>query len=258
MNLTDTHLHLYSEEFGNEIPQLIANAIEKGVSSFILPNIDLESIEPLKDLVKNYPNNCYGMMGLHPCYVKENYKEVLAKIKTELYKGSYVAVGEIGTDLYWDKTSFNWQAEAFMEQCNWALDLNLPVAIHCRDSVAETIDLVKQVNSAGEKKLKGVFHCYSGNLEQAKEIVEMGFYLGIGGVLTFKNGKIDQFINQLPLSNILLETDGPYLAPVPHRGKRNDPEYIALVAQKLADIYQMPVQKLAEITTNNAKALFKI
>lgn len=258
MNLTDTHLHLYSEEFGNEASALIKNAKEKGVKRFLLPNIDIDSIAPLKQLLSDFPDQCFGMMGLHPCYVKEDYKEVLSKIKEELYAGNYHAVGEIGTDLYWDKSTFNWQAEAFVEQCNWALELDLPIAIHCRESVEETINLVKQVNASGNKKLKGVFHCFSGNLEQALEVVELGFYLGIGGVVTFKNGKIDQFINRIPLEKIVLETDGPYLAPVPHRGKRNDPEFIVLIAQKTADLFQMSLDEFSEKTTQNAMKLFNI
>lgn len=258
MNFTDTHLHLYSEEFGSDIPVLLNNALKKGVSKFILPNIDLDSIKPLKNLLTQYPDNCLGMMGLHPCYVKEDYKEVLNAVKQELYNGHYKAVGEIGTDLYWDKSTYKWQAEAFIEQCNWAFDLNLPVAVHCRESVQETINLVKQINASSKQQLRGVFHCFSGNLNQAKELIEMGFYLGIGGVVTFKNGKIDQFINQIPINRIVLETDGPYLAPAPYRGKRNDPEYIILVAQKLADLYQISLKTLAEITTNNAAHLFNI
>jgi TatD DNase family protein len=258
MNLTDTHLHLYSEEFGTEVPELISRAIEKGVNKFVLPNIDLESIDPLKVLVNHYSENCFGMMGLHPCYVKEDYRAVLEAIKKELYTGKYVAVGEIGTDLYWDKTTYQWQAEAFMEQCKWAIDLNLPIAIHCRESVQETIDLVKEVNASYSKKLRGVFHCFSGNFNQALEIIDLDFYIGIGGVITFKNGKIDQFIKQIPISRIVLETDGPYLAPVPYRGKRNNPEYLIHVAQKLADLYEMSLESLAKITTDNAAHLFNI
>ncbi|MCC7050551.1 MAG: TatD family hydrolase, partial [Bacteroidia bacterium] len=207
MPFIDTHLHLYTEEFNSDRNLALERAINNRINTLLLPNIDVESILPMKQLLRQFPKNCYGMMGLHPCSVKENYKEALAIIKQELYNEKYIAVGEIGTDLYWDKTTFTIQQDAFITQCQWALELNLPIAVHCRESVVETIDLVKQINKSNSQKLKGVFHCFSGSLEQAKELIDMDFYLGIGGVVTFKNGKIDKFLNQLPIERIVLETD---------------------------------------------------
>ena len=258
MLLVDTHLHLYSDEYGVEQPALLLNASQKGVQQFLLPNIDTESIQGIKKLVQEYPQICYGMMGLHPCYVKEDYKIQLNVIKKELYNEKYFAVGEIGLDLYWDKSTFEIQKIAFIEQCNWAIELNLPIAIHCRESLDETIEIVKDIQNKNENKLIGVFHCFSGDIEQALKVIDLGFYLGVGGVLTFKNSGLAQVIEKIDLSKIVLETDGPYLAPVPHRGKRNEPEYITLVAEKLALIKNVSTELVANITTQNAKELFKI
>jgi TatD DNase family protein len=258
MILIDTHIHLYEESYNPDRALIIETALQQNICGFVLPNIDVESISPLKQLIEQYPSNCFGLMGLHPCYVKDNIKEQLALIKQELFTNNYYGVGEIGIDLYWDKSTFELQKEAFIIQCQWALELNLPIAVHCRESIEETIHLVKQINKENNQYLRGVFHCFTGNLDQAKQLIDLGFYLGIGGVVTFKNGKIDQILQQIPLTAVVLETDGPYLAPVPHRGKRNEPQYLKIIAQRLAAIYNVPLNTVAEITSKNAKQLFNL
>lgn len=260
MILTDTHLHLYSEEYEQQQGFLLKNALDKGVSRFFLPNIDKESIGPMKAMKIQFPENVFMMMGLHPCYVKEDYKQQLGIIYEELKTGNYIAVGEIGTDLYWDKSTLDIQKEAFITQCNWAIDFDLPVAIHCRDSFGVTIEMVEEIkqNHPRGKKLRGVFHCFSGNSEDAKRAIKAGFYLGIGGVVTFKNSGLATVVENTDLKYLVLETDGPYLAPAPHRGKRNEPEYIYLVTQKIAEIKNCSIEEVAEITTKNSQQLFSI
>ena len=255
MNLIDTHVHLYEESFQPDLEAVIKKAQLNGVQKMIMPNVDKESIEPMKQIALDYPGVCLPMIGLHPCYVKEDYKVHLKKIEQELNQNKYIAVGEIGLDLYWDKTFFEQQKEAFLLQTNWAMENNLPIAIHSRESTKEAIELLKPLVS---DKLKGVFHCFVGTADEAKEIIEMGFYLGIGGVCTFKNGGIDKILSSIPLDKIVLETDGPYLAPVPFRGKRNESSYLTFIATKVAEVYGISAIEIGEITTANATKLFHL
>ena len=249
----DTHTHLYSEEFKTDIDEALQKAINAGVEKFYLPNIDSSSIAGMHALCEKYPQHCFPMMGLHPCSVKENYKEELAIAYKRLQQNKYAAVGEIGIDLYWDKTFFAQQVEAFETQINWALEFNLPIVIHCRNSFDEIFEVLNRF-----KKLpKGIFHCFSGNAEQAQQIINTtNLKLGIGGVLTFKNSGLDKVIENIDLMHLVLETDSPYLAPVPHRGKRNESAYIPLIAAKLADVKNCSVLEVATITTANAKEIF--
>lgn len=252
--MIDTHAHIYLDDFDSDRAAILNNAKDVGITRILLPNIDSTTIQAMKTLC-NESSICLPMMGLHPCYVKENFRQELDIVAQELAVGKYIAVGEIGTDLYWDKTFWKEQQEAFDFQCGLALEHNLPVAIHCRESIDETIDLVRPW---AEKGVVGVFHCFSGNLDQANKMIELGFYLGIGGVSTFKNGGLDQVLPFIDKSRVILETDSPYLAPVPHRGKRNEPAYTALVAQRLADFWQMDVKEVDSITSNNATQLFRL
>lgn len=255
MNLIDTHVHLYEESFQTDLAAVIKKAQSNGVQKMIMPNVDKESIEPMKQIALDYPGVCLPMIGLHPCYVKEDYKEQLTIIENELSRNKYAAIGEIGLDLYWDKTFFEQQKEAFLLQTNWAISHNLPIAIHSRESTREAIELLKPLAS---DKLTGVFHCFVGTAEEAKEIIEMGFYLGIGGVCTFKNGGIDKVLPSIPLDKLVLETDGPYLAPVPFRGKRNESSYLTFIATKISEIYGTSAVEIGEITTSNANKLFNL
>ncbi len=256
IELIDTHTHLYLEQFDEDLDDLLAVASQQGINQFLLPNIDSTSIERVKQLSNRLPGKMIPMMGLHPCSVKENVEEELAIIYQELKKGGYIAVGEIGVDLYWDKSFLKQQQDAFITQCNWAKEMQLPIAIHVRDAFDELFELM---DSVYDDSLSGVFHCFSGNQEQAEKCLGYSnFYLGIGGVVTFKNGGIDKFLNDVPLERILVETDAPYLAPAPNRGKRNIPEYVTLVAEKLATVYQKGLDEIAATTTQNAKQLFKL
>jgi TatD DNase family protein len=251
--IIDTHIHLYAEEFNADREQLITKAIHNGVSRFYLPNIDSESIDGMHDLEKKYPEHCYAMMGLHPCSVKENVEEELKIVRAWLEKREYVAIGEIGMDLYWDKTFFNEQVMAFKKQIEWALEFNYPIVIHCR----EAFDEIFEVLSAYTSLPQGIFHCFSGNEEQALKITGLGFKLGIGGVLTFKNSGLDKAIQNIPLQDLVLETDAPYLAPVPFRGKRNEPVFILEVAKKLAEVKETDMETVQQTTSVNALSLFQ-
>ena len=255
MILTDTHTHLYANQFDNDRAETIQRAIDLGVSRFFLPAIDSETTQPMLDLEQQFPKNIFLMMGLHPTSVKENYKEELAHVKSWLGKRHFYGVGEIGMDLYWDKTFVKEQQEAFSMQINWAKDKNLPIVIHCRDAFDEVFEVLEDNK---DDKLFGIFHCFTGTQEQAQKAISYNMKLGIGGVATFKNGKIDQFLDKIPLEHIVLETDSPYLAPTPYRGKRNESAYLLNVANKMAEIYQVSTEKIATITTNNSKAVFGI
>jgi TatD DNase family protein len=255
VHLIDTHIHLYAEEFEGQQDQLIREAMSVGVQQFILPNIDHTSLDGLHTLADKYPGVCIPMMGLHPCYVKEGYEKELQQVEKLLRSGNYKAVGEIGLDKFWDLTFVEQQKQALRIQLNLAHELNLPVALHTRNANADTIALVRAMNLPG---LRGVFHCVSGTLQEAQEMIDLGFYLGIGGVLTFKNSGLDKIVMDLPMERIVLETDGPYLAPAPHRGKRNDPSYLRLVADKLAEIKNLSIGEVAEITSANARKLFAL
>ncbi|WP_306642053.1 TatD family hydrolase [Sanyastnella coralliicola] len=256
MFLIDTHTHLYSSQFDEDREEMVQRAFDAGVKQMLLPNIDLESIQGMKDLVAAHPDAMYPMMGLHPCSVKADFQEVLATLKAELENGEYIAVGEMGMDLYWDKTFLEEQKEAFRIQIEWAKEKGLPVVLHVRDAFDETLSLLDELN---DDRLTGVFHCFTGTEEHAQHIDGYGgFYFGIGGVVTFKNGGVDKVLPSIDRSKIILETDSPYLAPKPHRGKRNESAYTQLVAQRSADVLEMSIDELAALTTTNAQRLFNI
>jgi TatD DNase family protein len=255
MILTDTHTHLYSEEFDQDRNETIQHAINTGVSRFFIPAIDSTCTQKMYDLEKDFPDNVFLMMGLHPTYVKENYLDELAHVETELTKRKFFAIGEIGIDLYWDKTHLLEQQMAFRKQIQLAKQYKLPIVIHCREAFEEIFEILEQEKATN---LFGIFHCFSGTYEQALQAISYNMKLGIGGVVTFKNGKIDQFLNQIDIKHIVLETDSPYLAPIPYRGKRNESSYIVNVAAKLSEIYNLPISEIARITTENSKAVFGI
>lgn len=251
--MIDTHAHIFAEEFKKDITSVIDRAKEFGISKILMPNIDHESIDSMLELEEKYPDICYSMMGLHPCSVKADFQKHLYEVEEWLSKRKFIAVGEMGTDLYWDKTFWEQQKEAFNIQCRLALKHDLPIVIHCRETIDETIALVETFSDRG---LKGVFHCFTGNGEQANRITQMGFYLGIGGVATFKNGGLNEVIPFIDKSKIVLETDSPYLAPTPNRGKRNEPAFTRLVAEKVSEYLKLSIQEVDKLTTSNANALF--
>jgi len=255
MKLIDTHTHLYNEAFDEDRDQLIKNAIDKGIELFYLPSIDSEYTSRMYDLEKEYPNHIRLMMGLHPTHVKENCKEELQHVKQNLSQHRFAAVGEIGIDLYWDQTFLKQQQEAFNIQIRLAKEYELPIVIHCRDAFDEVFEILE--DHRGED-LSGIFHCFTGTKKQAERAIDFNLKLGIGGVVTFKNGKIDQFLDQISLDHIVLETDAPYLAPTPFRGKRNQSEYLVYILQKLALIYRRSASEIASITSKNALSIFKI
>ncbi|MEZ7499652.1 TatD family hydrolase [Flavobacterium sp. Arc3] len=255
MIITDTHTHLYSEEFDQDRGEMIQRAIDAGVSRFFIPAIDSSCTQSMYDLEKNYPDNVFLMMGLHPTYVKENYLEELQHVEEELAKRKFYAIGEIGVDLYWDRTYLKEQQIAFRKQIQLAKKYKLPIVIHCRDAFDEVFEVLEQEKS---DDLFGIFHCFTGNYEQALQAIVYNMKLGIGGVVTFKNGKIDQFLNQIELKHIVLETDSPYLAPIPYRGKRNESSYLVKVAEKLSQIYECSIEDIATMTTENSKSIFGI
>lgn len=253
--LIDTHTHLYSDKFSADRDAVIQRARDAGVELAILPAVDSTSHSAMLELEAAYPDYCPAMIGLHPVSVKENYEEELALVESELKRRKWIAIGEIGMDLYWDKSFRPQQEIAFLRQCEWAVAYNLPIAIHARESIDELLELIEAFNN---KKLRGVFHCFTGNEEQGMKAIGMGFYLGIGGVLTFKNGGIDKILNKWPQNRILLETDAPYLAPKPHRGKRNETSYVRIVAEKVAEIWNCSLAEVGEITTENTRQLFDL
>ena len=253
--ITDTHTHLYSEQFDLDRDAMIQRAKDAGVQRFFIPAIDSSYIERMFSLKENYPSDVFLMMGLHPTSVKENFRNELQHVKNWIEKKSFVAIGEIGIDLYWDKTFLAEQQEAFKLQIQWAKQKNLPIVIHCRDAFDEIFEILELEKAAN---LRGIFHCFTGTLEQAKKAISYNMKLGIGGVATFKNGKIDTFLSQIPLQNIVLETDAPYLSPVPFRGKRNESSYITYVVEKLATIYEVSFNDIAKIKTENSKEVFEI
>ncbi|PRX52158.1 TatD family hydrolase [Salegentibacter salegens] len=255
MILTDTHIHLYSEDYENDRDELIENAFQQNIERFFLPAIDSETTEAMYELEARYPENVFLMMGLHPTHVQEHFEEELKHVEEQFERRRFYAVGEIGIDLHWDKSTLEIQQEAFRWQIKLAKKYKLPIVIHCRKAFDEIFDILEEEKN---DDLFGIFHCFTGNLEQAKRALSYNLKLGIGGVVTFKNGKIDKFLNEIPLSEIVLETDGPYLSPTPFRGKRNEPEYLIKVAEKLAEIYEKPLAEIAEITTQNSKDIFGI
>lgn len=253
--ITDTHTHLYSEQFDEDRKAMIQRAKDAGVSRFFIPAIDSSYTESMLSLEKENPNAIFLMMGLHPTSVKENYQEELAHVKEWIDKRNFYAIGEIGIDLYWDKSFLTQQQEAFRTQIKWAKEKKLPIVIHCREAFDEIFEVLETEKS---DDLRGIFHCFTGNIEQAKQAISYNMKLGIGGVATFKNGKIDKFLNEIDLKHIVLETDAPYLAPTPYRGKRNESAYITNVVDKLVDIYNLSFEEIAEITTQNSKDVFGI
>jgi TatD DNase family protein len=255
MQIIDTHIHLYAEEYKGDLQALIHAAREDGVSQMLLPNIDSESIEGVKKLSIDYPGYCVPMMGLHPCYVKTNYEQELAIIEKELRTGKYIAVGEIGMDKYWELNFIREQENALKHQLKLAHELDFPVALHTRNANQEVISIIKELQLGS---LRGVFHCFSGTVEEAETMIELGFYLGIGGVVTYKNGGLDKILKDISIDNLVLETDGPYLSPHPHRGKRNQPAFINYVAEKIAAIKNISKTEVADITSSNARKLFRL
>jgi TatD DNase family protein len=253
--LIDTHAHIYSEEFINDVDLVVQHAYNNDVKKIILPNIDSASIKRLTDLSDAYPHLLYPLMGLHPTSVLTDYKEELQAIEYWLEKRKFYGIGEIGIDLYWNRNFINEQRDAFRHQVRLAMSMNLPVVIHLRDSFSEVYDIIREEQNGN---LKGIFHCFSGDGTEAQKIVDLGFLLGIGGIITFRNSNLKSVIKNIPLSNIVLETDSPYLAPVPKRGRRNESAYIVYVAQAVAGIYDISVEQVAKITTDNARALFSI
>ncbi|QMU64323.1 MAG: YchF/TatD family DNA exonuclease [Flavobacteriaceae bacterium] len=251
--ITDTHTHLYSEQFDTDRNIMIQKAKKAGVSRFFIPAIDSSYTRRMFDLKQNYPEDVYLMMGLHPTSVKENYREELAHVSEWIHKRDFVAIGEIGIDLYWDNTFLPQQQEAFKIQIQWAKEKKLPVVIHCREAFDEIFDVLDTEKS---DDLFGIFHCFTGTLEQAHKAILYQMKLGIGGVVTYKNGKIDQFLNEIDIQHIVLETDAPYLAPTPYRGKRNESSYITEIIHKLTTIYDLSFEEISEITTQNSKDIF--
>jgi TatD DNase family protein len=250
----DTHAHVYLDDFASDRPEMLRRAMEADVMKIFMPNVDHTSIDSMLELEEKHKEQCIAMMGLHPCYIKKDFERELYLVEDWLSKRKFAAVGEIGTDLYWDKTFWEQQKEAFVIQLKWAVKYKLPAVIHCRESIEETIALVEGL---ANKDLRGVFHCFSGNVDQAKRIVELGFHLGIGGASTFKKGGLDNVLPEIDMKHLLLETDSPYLAPVPHRGKRNEPAYIPLVASRIADLKKVGVAEVRNQTTINAMNLFE-
>ena len=255
MNITDTHTHLYSSQFDEDQNEMMQRAFDAGISRFFIPAIDSSFTDSMLKLEKNYPKNVFLMMGLHPTSVKENVEEELAHVKEMIESRDFYAIGEIGIDLYWDKTFLKQQQDAFRTQIQWAKEKNLPIIIHCRDAFDEIFEILE---SEKDDKLFGIFHCFTGTIEQAHRAMSFNMKLGIGGVVTFKNGKIDKFLNEIPIENIVLETDSPYLAPTPFRGKRNESSYITQVIDKLVDVYDLSFEEIAKITTQNSKDVFGI
>jgi TatD DNase family protein len=253
--LIDTHSHIYSEDFNDDIEEVLQNAYNNDVKKIVLPNIDSGTIKRLIDLSNSYPHVCYPLMGLHPTSVSKDFKEELSVVEYWLDKHKFYGIGEIGIDLYWDRTYIEEQKEAFQYQIRLAKSRNLPIVIHVRESFNEVHEIVKDEQDGS---LKGIFHCFSGDETEAHKIIDLGFFMGIGGVITYKNSNLSQFLPKIDVRNLVIETDAPYLAPDPKRGRRNESSYLVYVAQKLAEIYQIPFKEIAEITTANARNLFEI
>lgn len=255
MIFSDTHTHLFDKAFDMDRSVSIQKAIDNGVSKMFLPNVDLHSIQPMLDVVWEFPENCFPMMGLHPCDVNEHYLDALKLMHAWFKKRKFFGVGEIGLDYYWSQEFKEKQKDAFLIQLNWGIEFDLPVIIHSRESIDDCIAMVEPLSKKG---LRGIFHCFTGTIAQAEKIIACGFYLGIGGVLTYKNSGLADVIKDIPLEHLVLETDAPYLAPVPHRGKRNESFYLKEIAHKLAEVKQCGIKSIADITTENSKKIFGI
>lgn len=254
MNWIDTHAHIYNKAFEKDLEATIESCRQEGMQQIYMPNVDRASIDDMLEVEAKYPE-CVATMGLHPCSVDKHFEKELYLVEEWLNKRPFAAVGEIGLDLYWDKTHVEQQKEAFRIQTNWAKEKGIPIIIHCRDAFAETLELVEELS---DERLKGVFHCFTGTLEEAEKAISLGLYLGIGGVATFKNGGLDKVLPQLGLDRLVLETDSPYLAPVPFRGKRNSPVYIPLIAERVASLCSKPVEEVYQVSTANAQKLFQV
>jgi TatD DNase family protein len=255
MILTDTHTHLYYETDPEKLSDLMQRSLDNKVFRLFLPNVDSESIPLVFGLSELYPDHCFPMLGLHPCDVKANYKEELDSISKEIAQRKIYAIGEIGIDLHWDKSTLSIQQEAFRIQIDWAKNLGLPIVIHCREAFDEIFEILNELK---DDKLRGIFHCFSGTIEQANKVIGLGFYLGIGGVLTYKNSGLDKVVQDVSLEHLVLETDSPYLTPVPFRGKPNESSYLVYIAQKLADLKQVSLEQIAEVTTRNSRMVFGV
>ena len=255
MNWIDTHTHLYLEEFKLDLDQIIQRAKENGLINVLLPNIDVNTIPEVDAMCQDYPEIARGMMGLHPCSVNENYQHDLDIIGKKLYSNTYIGVGEVGLDLYWDKTNFEIQKQAFITQINWAKDLNLPLSIHTREATTEALQIIETLQDGS---IKGVFHCFGGSVEEARRVHDLGMYFGLGGVTTYKKSNLPDILNQFGLDRIVLETDAQYLTPVPYRGKRNESAYIPIIGARIAEILSVDIREVSLITTKNAKEVFKL
>ncbi len=253
--MIDTHAHIYLEQFQKDLDEVVNRSQESGVEYIFMPNIDGSTIDDMLEVAEKHPAYCIAMMGLHPCSVKKNFERELYLVEKWLDSKDFAAVGEIGTDLYWDTATFKYQEEVFKIQVSWANDKNMPIVIHCRESLDQTLDLLEPLIKPHST---GVFHCFTGTIKQAERITAMGFKLGIGGVVTFKNSGLDKTLKDIHLESLVLETDSPYLTPVPYRGKRNEPGYLPHILNKLADIYGMPSELVEQITTKSARALFRM
>jgi len=256
MVLTDTHAHLYSDQFDEDRDDMVSRALEADVKRLFLPNIEAETYQPMMDLCAKYPKNCFPMIGLHPCSVQEDFEKQLEDLHAKMGDEKFYGIGETGLDLYWDQSTLEWQQEALKIQIGWAKENNLPIILHCRDAFYELLNTLESLN---DDNLKGIFHCFTGNEQQAERVLELGgFKLGIGGIVTFKKADLPEVVKKIALEHIVLETDSPYLAPHPKRGKRNESLYLVEVAKKVAEIHEMSIEELAKITTNNSKEIFGI
>lgn len=253
LQIIDTHCHLYSEEFSGDRNEMIRRAISSGVAKMFMPNVDVSSIDSMLELETDFPGHCIAMMGLHPCSVKDDYEEQIEVIRDWLAVRKFAAIGEIGLDFYWDLTHSEQQYDAFKRQLEWSMEKRLPVVIHSRESLRQCIDVVSTVGSG---RIRGIFHCFGGTIQEAQEIIDLGMFLGIGGVLTFKNSGLREVINEVGLDRVVLETDAPYLAPVPFRGKRNEPSYLGYIVEKLAEATGITQEEIQRITTSNALDIF--
>ncbi len=256
MEYIDTHAHLYLKQFEKDVNDVVDRALKQGVKHLLLPNIDVESVQPMMKLAEKFSGTCLPMMALHPTSVNRYYQQDLEKIKKHLFSNTYIAVGETGIDLYWDKTFLKEQTYSFEQHLQWSVELNLPVVIHSRKSLPQIFDVIN--TSFKQESIKGVFHCFPGDITQAEKAIEKGFFIGIGGVVTYKNSEMSKLVKELPLKHIVLETDSPYLPPVPYRGKRNESAYIKHVAAKIAEIKNITIEEVASVTTGNAKMIFNI
>ncbi len=251
--MIDTHTHLYLEQFKDDIDDVISRAKAVGVERFYLPSINSKYNKSMHDLEKKFPDDIFCMIGLHPCYVDDNFDQEIDFVKNQIEKHDYKAIGEIGIDLFHEKKYLHQQVEAFEEQIKLAIDYDLPIVIHSRDSFDEIFEVLEKFKC---EKLRGIFHCFTGNIDQAIRVIDLNFHLGIGGVLTFKNGKISEFLNKIPINKIVLETDSPYLAPSPHRGSRNESSYLKIIAEKLAEVYNLEIDEISKITQQNSIEIF--